>query len=183
MRKFCSEVTEFALFRFLLLRSFLSQQFLCFHEDTEICHRTFVVWNCNEKQTQLLVHTELKLDLCSLLTISLPILCIAISQDLHCYTFHSGGSRGGVRGAPPPLFLVQTEARRDEKKILRPGHLLTQGLYDRASPYLKIWICQFQALSTGIPIFLKTDIFSSVFPKNTHPRIVVARYRHLGGRG
>ena len=32
----------------------------------------------------------------------------------------SGGSRGGARGARPPLFLDQTEARRTEKKFFEP---------------------------------------------------------------
>ena len=107
--------------------------------------------------------------------------CVFPRPSLSCISQWRVQGRGP--GSPSFLFLVQTGARRDEKKILGPGHLLTQGLYDRASPYLKTWICQFQALSTVIPIFLKTDIFSSVFPKNTHPRIVVARYRHLGGGG
>ena len=32
----------------------------------------------------------------------------------------SGGSRGGARGARPPLFLDQTEARRTEKNVFYP---------------------------------------------------------------
>ena len=32
----------------------------------------------------------------------------------------SGGSRRGARGALPPLFLDQTEARRAEKKFRTP---------------------------------------------------------------
>ena len=32
----------------------------------------------------------------------------------------SGGSRGGARGARPPLFLDQTEARRTEKNFFEP---------------------------------------------------------------
>ena len=35
----------------------------------------------------------------------------------------SGGSRGGARVAPPPLFLDQTEARRAEKMFLGEGSL------------------------------------------------------------
>ena len=35
---------------------------------------------------------------------------------------NSGESRGGARGARPPLFLVQTEARRTEKNVFwKPG--------------------------------------------------------------
>ena len=34
---------------------------------------------------------------------------------------YSGGSRGGACPPPPPIFLSQTEVRRAEKKILRPG--------------------------------------------------------------
>ena len=43
----------------------------------------------------------------------------------------SGGSRGGARGARPPLFLDQTEARRTEKVF-----------FDTAPPppYFKVWI-------------------------------------------
>ena len=35
----------------------------------------------------------------------------------------SGGSRGGARGARPPLFLDQTEARRTEKNVFDPPPL------------------------------------------------------------
>ena len=35
----------------------------------------------------------------------------------------SGGSRGGARGARPPLFLDQTEARRTEKNFFEPPPL------------------------------------------------------------
>ena len=40
----------------------------------------------------------------------------------------SGGSRGGARGARP-LFLDQTEARRDEKSFFKT-----------APPYLRVWM-------------------------------------------
>ena len=56
----------------------------------------------------------------------------------------SGRSRGGTWGPdapPPPLFLDQTEARRDEKKILRDHPpFLSKGLDNRAPPYLRVWI-------------------------------------------
>ena len=42
----------------------------------------------------------------------------------------SGGSRGGARGARPPLFLDQTEARRTEKNVFDPP----------PPPYLMVWI-------------------------------------------
>ena len=46
----------------------------------------------------------------------------------------SGGSRGGARRAPPPLFFNQNEAQRAEKKFFGdfPPHPLSQGLDDRA---------------------------------------------------
>ena len=40
----------------------------------------------------------------------------------------SGGSRGGARGARPPLFLDQTEARRTEKKFFEPPPPISHGL-------------------------------------------------------
>ena len=40
----------------------------------------------------------------------------------------SGGSRGGARGARPPLFLDQTEARRTEKNVFDPPPPLFEGL-------------------------------------------------------
>ena len=52
----------------------------------------------------------------------------------------SGVSRGGARGARPPLFLDQTEARRAEKKFFsRPP----------PSPYLRVWM-------TGPPPYLRS---------------------------
>ena len=57
----------------------------------------------------------------------------------------SAGSRGGARGGatPPPLFLVQTEARRAEKIFFgdRPP-ALSNGPDDRPPPPLisKVWI-------------------------------------------
>ena len=56
----------------------------------------------------------------------------------------SGGSRGENRGAGPPLFLDQTEARRAGKYFFRdclPSSSLFQGLDDRPPPlppYLKV---------------------------------------------
>ena len=51
----------------------------------------------------------------------------------------SGGSRGGARGARPPLFLDQTEARRTEKKIFEtPPYLMVW--ITPPPPYLKVWI-------------------------------------------
>ena len=47
---------------------------------------------------------------------------------------HSGGSRGGARGGPPPLFLDQTEARRAEKHFFGrppPPPPLSKDLDDR----------------------------------------------------
>ena len=53
----------------------------------------------------------------------------------------SGGSRGGARGARPPLFLDQTEARRTEKKFFDPPPPISHGLYTPPPPpYLKVWI-------------------------------------------
>ena len=52
----------------------------------------------------------------------------------------SGGSRGGARGARPPLFLDQTEARRTEKNFFEPPPL-SHGLdTPPPPPYLKVWI-------------------------------------------
>ena len=52
----------------------------------------------------------------------------------------SGGSRGGARGARPPLFLDQTEARRTEKNVFAPPPPpLSHGL-DTPPTYLKVWI-------------------------------------------
>ena len=45
---------------------------------------------------------------------------------------HSGGSGGGTRGPPPPLFLDKTEAVRVEKKIFETvPSLFSQVLDDR----------------------------------------------------
>ena len=52
----------------------------------------------------------------------------------------SGGSRGGARGARPPLFLDQTEARRTEKKFFEPPPPISHGLDTPPPPYLKVWI-------------------------------------------
>ena len=52
----------------------------------------------------------------------------------------SGGSRGGARGARPPLFLDQTEARRTEKNFFEPPPPLSHGLDTPPPPYLKVWI-------------------------------------------
>ena len=41
----------------------------------------------------------------------------------------SGGSRGGARGAAPPLFSDQTEARRTQKIFVG----------DPPPPYLRVW--------------------------------------------
>ena len=41
----------------------------------------------------------------------------------------SGGSRGGARGARPPLFLDQTEARRTEKNVFDPPPLISWAGY------------------------------------------------------
>ena len=52
--------------------------------------------------------------------------------------YFSGKSRGGAR---PPLFLDQTEAR---KNVFRPPPALSQGLDDPPPPplpcHLKVWI-------------------------------------------
>ena len=58
----------------------------------------------------------------------------------------SGGSRGGSLGARSPLFLDQNKTspdktRRAEKTFFEAGPTpLSQGLDDRAPPYLKVWI-------------------------------------------
>ena len=44
------------------------------------------------------------------------------------------------RGAGSPLFLDQTEAQRAKKISLETPSPLSQGLDDRAPPYLKVWI-------------------------------------------
>ena len=50
-------------------------------------------------------------------------------------------------GAGPPLFLHQNEARRAEKNFLEAcPHPLSQGLDDRASPYVKVWICHWTVI-------------------------------------
>ena len=51
----------------------------------------------------------------------------------------SGGSRGGARGARPPLFLDQTEARRTEKNVFDPP-LISWAGYPPPPTYLKVWI-------------------------------------------
>ena len=56
----------------------------------------------------------------------------------------SGGSRGGARGACPPLFFDQNEARRAEKNFLETGPPPTP-------PYLRVWM-------TGPPPYLKVWI-------------------------
>ena len=67
---------------------------------------------------------------------------------------------GGARGPwvpPPHLFLVQTEARRAEKKFL----------WDRAPPYLKVWIrhCSvlLRLLGLKLQLCLKTSFDTSLF--------------------
>ena len=52
----------------------------------------------------------------------------------------SGGSRGGARGARPPLFLDQTEARRTEKKFFEPPPPPYLMVWIPPPPYLKVWI-------------------------------------------
>ena len=50
-------------------------------------------------------------------------------------------------GAGPPLFLDQNEARRAEKIFFEAcPHPLSQGLDDRASPYVKVWICHWTVI-------------------------------------
>ena len=46
----------------------------------------------------------------------------------------SGGSRGGARGARPPLFLDQTEARRTEKKFFEPPPHISWSGYPPPPP-------------------------------------------------
>ena len=54
----------------------------------------------------------------------------------------SGGSRGRARGARPPLFLDQNEARRAKKMVFleTAPPSLSKGLDDQASPYLSSYI-------------------------------------------
>ena len=50
-------------------------------------------------------------------------------------------------GADPPLFLDQNEARRAEKIFFEAcPHPLSRGLDDRASPYVKVWICHWTVI-------------------------------------
>ena len=68
----------------------------------------------------------------------------------------SGGSRGGARGARPPVFLDQTEAQRAEKKLFwRPGSPLSQDLDDRAPT----------PLSEGLDPPLATKLWRIVIPE------------------
>ena len=60
----------------------------------------------------------------------------------------SGGSRGEVQGAHPPvLFLDQTETWRAEKNLFwdRP-HPPYLGVWMAAPPYLKVWICHWHLI-------------------------------------
>ena len=54
------------------------------------------------------------------------------------FVYNSGGSRGGARGARPPLllFLDETEAQRAEKIFLETKP-------PPPPPYLKVWIRHF----------------------------------------
>ena len=58
----------------------------------------------------------------------------------------SGETREGARAPLPPLFLIQTDARRAERKIFGDRATpLSKGLVDRRpspppSLYLKVWI-------------------------------------------
>ena len=65
---------------------------------------------------------------------------------VHFWVPSSGGTGEGPR---PPLCLDQTEDRRAEKEKL--PHPLSQGLDDRALPYLKVWIghCPGNSALTG----------------------------------
>ena len=55
----------------------------------------------------------------------------------------SGGSRRGARWTRPPLFLLQTEARRAEKNFFETGPLLLSGSGwpdpPPSPPYMKVW--------------------------------------------
>ena len=53
------------------------------------------------------------------------------------FIVNSGGSRGGARGARPPLFFDQNETRRSEKNFLETAPPpLSQDLDDRPPPPL-----------------------------------------------
>ena len=54
-----------------------------------------------------------------------------MGQTLGIGALFSGGSRGGARGGPPPLFVDQTEARMAEKFFARTTPL---------PPYLRVWM-------------------------------------------
>ena len=65
----------------------------------------------------------------------------------------SGGSTRGARGALPPLFLGQTEARRAEKNFWTPPPL--------PPSYLRVWmtlffvvVCNFSYLETFDILFI-----------------------------
>ena len=61
---------------------------------------------------------------------------------LLCYVCVTDPGDGPGGPGSPSLFLDQIDARRAEKKFLRsPPPTLSQGLDDRAPPYLKVWIC------------------------------------------
>ena len=73
---------------------------------------------------------------CQLLARAKGSACFSFSTRLRWLSWENiGGSRGGARGALPPVFLDQSKARRVEKIIWRPPpRLLSQGLYDRPTP-------------------------------------------------
>ena len=57
--------------------------------------------------------------------------------------YNSGGSRGEARGAPPSLFLDQTEARRAEKTFFDTAPLISGSGW---VPHIRCWSKVFQSI-------------------------------------
>ena len=69
----------------------------------------------------------------------LPIMAFTrrlLPKGISFSSFGRGGSRGGAQGAPPPLFLDQTESLRDGKKFFGdpPHSPLFQAMDDPPPP-------------------------------------------------
>ena len=72
---------------------------------------------------------------------------VAVTTFPHCAglfltSISSGGSRGGARGGPPPLFFDQNEAQLAKNNFFgdRPTPPYLRVWMTGPSPYLKVWI-------------------------------------------